>query len=237
MIIKSILITHPLNFDCRITNNPPCIVYEHLIGITITGRFSKWGRKSKYRVCHVQGQENCSHWLDTVMDWRSLPEAGRFKTLLRSIPPQLGDPCYCSTVSWSLIMWYVNAVFSNASVDQNWKMNFISFFEFFENCDRNNKRSLIYFFEKNDDKWHIRNIHIKYKIIIIIQYKISEDVVLLLNITRIMIKCISITHPLVFYCRITNKPPFIIYQDLIELTIICRFSKWGHQFKYRVKHI
>ena len=45
----------------------------------------------------------------------------------------------------------MNFVFSNVSVDQNWKMNFISFFEFFENCDRNNKRSLIYFFEKNDD--------------------------------------------------------------------------------------
>ena len=31
--------------------------------------------------------------------------------------------------------------------------------------------------EKNDEKWHIRYIQIKYKIIIIVQYKKSEDVV------------------------------------------------------------
>ena len=30
--------------------------------------------------------------------------------------------------------------------------------------------------EKNDDKWHIRNIQMKYKIIVIVQYKIAEDV-------------------------------------------------------------
>ena len=29
-------------------------------------------------------------------------------------------------------------------------------------------------FEKNDDKWHIRNIQIKYTIIIIVQYTIAE---------------------------------------------------------------
>ena len=41
IIIKSISITHPLDFDCRITNNPPCIIYDHLIGLTITGHILK----------------------------------------------------------------------------------------------------------------------------------------------------------------------------------------------------
>ena len=43
IIIKSISITHPLNFPCRLTNNLPCIIYEHLIWLTITGHFLKWG--------------------------------------------------------------------------------------------------------------------------------------------------------------------------------------------------
>ena len=41
IIIKSISITHPLNLDFRITNNPRCIVYEHSIGLKITGHFLK----------------------------------------------------------------------------------------------------------------------------------------------------------------------------------------------------
>ena len=45
-----------------------------------------------------------------------------------------------------------------------------------ENCDRNKKSSSIIYLWKNDNKWQIRNIHIKYKIIIIIQYTISWDV-------------------------------------------------------------
>ena len=45
-IIKSISIYHPLYFDCRITNNPLYIVWSHLIGLTITGWFLKWGFSS-----------------------------------------------------------------------------------------------------------------------------------------------------------------------------------------------
>ena len=37
IMIVSVSITQPLDFDCRITNDFPCIVYEHLIGLTITG--------------------------------------------------------------------------------------------------------------------------------------------------------------------------------------------------------
>ena len=43
IIIKSILITHPLYFDCIITNNPPCIVCLQLIWLKITERFWKTG--------------------------------------------------------------------------------------------------------------------------------------------------------------------------------------------------
>ena len=38
--------------------------------------------------------------------------------------------------------------------------------------------------EKNDDKWHIKNIHIKYNIIIILQYKIVEDVAFVIQSNR-----------------------------------------------------
>ena len=31
MAIKPISITHPIDFDCRITNNNLCIIYKHLI--------------------------------------------------------------------------------------------------------------------------------------------------------------------------------------------------------------
>ena len=33
------------------------------------------------------------------------------------------------------------------------------------------------FCDENDDKWHIRNMQIKYYIIIIVKYTIAEDVV------------------------------------------------------------
>ena len=59
---------------------------------------------------------------------------------------------------------YYHLVIYNAGLDQNWGMNFIYFFDWFKNCER------------NDEKLHIRNIYIKYKIIIIVQYKIAEYV-------------------------------------------------------------
>ena len=59
---------------------------------------------------------------------------------------------------------YYYLVLSNSGFDQNWTMFVIYFFDLFENCER------------NDEKWHIRNIQVKYKIIIIVQYTISEDV-------------------------------------------------------------
>ena len=41
---------------------------------------------------------------------------------------------------------YYYLVLSNAGLDQLLKMNYIYFFDWFENCER------------NDDKWHIKNI-------------------------------------------------------------------------------
>ena len=43
IIIKSISINHPLDFHWKRINNPWCIVYEHLMGLKIKGRFSKGG--------------------------------------------------------------------------------------------------------------------------------------------------------------------------------------------------
>ena len=38
-----------------------------------------WGHQSKNRVNHIQGQENHSPWLNTVVDWYTLPESNGFK--------------------------------------------------------------------------------------------------------------------------------------------------------------
>ena len=120
-IIKSILITYHLGFHCKIIINPLCIVCFHLMGLIITGRFSKWGHQSKYIVRHVKWYDNHSHWLDTVVNWRSLPGGSRFTTVLRSIPPKFSIPCDQSTIKYSLLICNGNCVFSNAGVDQNWK--------------------------------------------------------------------------------------------------------------------
>ena len=125
IIIKSISITHPLDFDCIITNNPACIICLHLIGLTITGRFLKWGHQSKYRVRHIQGWEIWSRWLDTVVGWRSLYEAVRFITVFRSISPWSSDHFYCSNVRCLLLLCNGNCVFSCAVLYRNWIFNFI----------------------------------------------------------------------------------------------------------------
>ena len=52
-------------------------------------------------------------------------------------------------------------------------------------------------FENNDDKWHVRNIQIKFTIIIIVQYTISENVPIIVelnkNYNRINIKSLTLS--------------------------------------------
>ena len=60
---------------------------------------------------------------------------------------------------------------------------------------------------------------------------------LLFNLTKIIIKSISITHPLGFYCIETNNPPYISYNHLIGLTITGHILKLVHKSKYRVRHV
>ena len=108
------MITLPLKFFCIITNNPPCIVYDHLIGLTITGKFSKWCHQPKYRARQVQGKENLSHWLYTVVYWFSLPEDSQFTTVLRSRSLRLSEHCYHSAVQCLLLIW--NGIFKWCSV-------------------------------------------------------------------------------------------------------------------------
>ena len=119
--IISILITHPINFDCIMTNNPSLIVYDRLIGLTITRHFLKWVHQLKHRVHHVQGYDNIPNWLYAVVDWCSLPESGRFTTLWRSIPEWSAEPCYCSAAWRLLILWNANCVFSKTDVDKKLK--------------------------------------------------------------------------------------------------------------------
>ena len=95
-VIQSVLITNPRDTDCSITNNHQCIVYKHLMRISITGSFLKWGLIALNRVNNnralfkvrprikIQSMPcpvlyNWSHWLDTLVDCRSLPEAHGFK--------------------------------------------------------------------------------------------------------------------------------------------------------------
>ena len=142
IVIKSISISHPLNLDCRITNNPPCVVYVHLIGLRITGHFLKLGLFVINKVTNneaifevrlpikIQSTPrlelvNHSHWLYKVVDWRVLHESVRFTTVLRSIPPRFSYPCYPSAVWCLLLICNRNCVFSNVGVDQNCKLNFI----------------------------------------------------------------------------------------------------------------
>ena len=74
------------------------------------------------------------------------------------------------------ILWcYVLILFFviDYGVYRNWKIKSISFFDCFENFDRNDKRWRIQNLWENDDKVHIRNIQIKYKIIDLFQPNIS----------------------------------------------------------------
>ena len=75
-------------------------------------------------------------------------------------------------------------------------------------------------FEINDDTGHIRNIHIKYTIIIIVQYTIEENVPFVVQSQENDNKSISITHFLVIDCRITNNPPCIVYEHFGYNTVL-----------------
>ena len=92
------------------------------------------------------------------------------------------------------------------------------------------KITIYHWFEvcgENNDKLHIRNMQIKYKIIIIVQYTIAENAHLIVQYQNIyIIKPISITHPLNFHCRITNNPWCIVYLQLIGLKITERSLEW-----------
>ena len=77
------------------------------------------------------------------MDWRSLPEAGRFTTVLRSRQPQSTDPCYLSAVWCLLLICNGNCVFFNSGVDQNCKWGLFIYFNASKNCDINDIISLI----------------------------------------------------------------------------------------------
>ena len=76
--------------------------------LTIEGKLSKWGHQSKHQVPRVLGSENILQWLDTVVDWLSLPEACKFTTILKSWLLYLTDACYYSYFQWLLLIWNGN---------------------------------------------------------------------------------------------------------------------------------
>ena len=164
--------------------------------------------------------------MDTVVGWFSLHEDGWFTTVLISSRPQLADPCYHSALWFLLFICKDDCVFSNAGVDWNWKLNFIWFFDCFENLCQKWQDITNSEFVKSDNKWHIINIQIKYTIIVIVNYTISEMYLLLFNLAKSIILSKSFTHPLNFYGIITNNPPCIVYIHLIRLKITGRFLKW-----------
>ena len=126
-IVESILITHLCNIDCRISNNPPCIVYEHLIRLPIKRLFPKWGLLALNRVNNnINIFEEMS---SIIIQSRTRPGLGQlltltgysnelmqftwiqhFKTVLRAISPKLSDLCYFLFfgVSCLYVMWIKN---------------------------------------------------------------------------------------------------------------------------------
>ena len=97
---------------------------------------------------------------------------------------------------------YSYLVLSYSGFDQNWKMLFIYLFDWFENWKR------------NDEKWHIRNIQVVYKIIIIVQYTIAEGIASVVqyhgNYNNMLI-----TYPFKFHYRRTNNPPCIVNKHIL----------------------
>ena len=142
VVIKKISITHPLNIDCRITNNPLCIVYEYLIWSPITGRFSKWGLLVFNKVNNNRALFGVSLPIKIYSTPRSGPGQSLtltgysiglsyftwirwFKNVLIFIPPRSADPCFWSAVRCLLLRCTGNREFSKDDVDQNRKWNFM----------------------------------------------------------------------------------------------------------------
>ena len=150
----------------------------------------KWFHKSKYMVCPICGEDNHSHWLDTVLDWCSLPETDWFTTVSRSSPPQLADPCYFSDVLCFLLIFNGSCVIYNAGVDRNWKLKFMSLFDCLRKLwQKWQQTTYSKFCEKHDDKGHVRKLQIKYTIIIVVQYTIAGKCTFcFFNLTKIIIK-------------------------------------------------
>ena len=69
-------------------------------------------------------------------------------------------------------------------------------------------------FRESNDKGHIINIHIKYTITILVQYKIAEDAFLSKISVKNMIKSKSTTHSCDIDCKIRNNPLCKIYEHL-----------------------
>ena len=121
MVIKSILSTHLIDIDCSITNNPPCIVCEHLIWLPIAGLCLEWGFLELYRVnnnralfkvrlpikIQIMPRPGLGKLL-TLTEYSSgltyFTCSGCFKTVLRSSPPWLADPFYYSSIWYLLIL-------------------------------------------------------------------------------------------------------------------------------------
>ena len=79
--------------------------------------------------------------------------------------------------------------------------------------------------EKDDNKWHIRNIKIKYNIIIKVQIKI-RNVTFVVQYHEYDNKINIYYSSSHFDCIITNNPQCIIWLNSIRLITTGSFSKW-----------
>ena len=126
----------------RITNNPSCIIYKHLIRLPITEHFLNWGLIALNRGNHY----GVIFRVISPIKIKSTPHPGlqqlltltgyisglmyftlgwQCSTVIRCIPSQSADPCYCSCFWCSLLKCNGNPDFSNAGVDRNWKWKFM----------------------------------------------------------------------------------------------------------------
>ena len=132
MTIISIPRPYDIYFSITIINNPQCIVLN-LILSNITGRFLKWCLLARNRINNTtalfemistikvqnklhSGIGNHSHWLDTLLDCRSLPEAVQFTSDLRPRSPQSSDPWYSYAILYQLLLYNGNYKTSNGAV-------------------------------------------------------------------------------------------------------------------------
>ena len=144
-IVESISITHPCNLECRLSNNPLCIVYEHLIQLPITGLFPKWGLLALNR---VNNNINLFEVISSIII-QSITRPGlgqfltitrycsglmqftwiqNFNTVLKYIFIKIVWPLLFSVLWCFLLICNVNQEFSDADVNQYWGWKFMSFF-------------------------------------------------------------------------------------------------------------